>query len=199
MNHLAHFHLAAGCEFLVVGALLGDYLKGPVDGSLPAALERGVRLHRRIDALTDGDESLRALRARFAHGERRLAGIVFDVFFDHLLTLHWQQFSAVPLVRFAEDVCCTLEHHRACLPAAAQEQLWRITEHELLQRYGEPGVINGTLEHIGARLGQREAMRAATARAWDSFDALQAAFRAFYPRAQAVAAAREFRVGLSAG
>jgi acyl carrier protein phosphodiesterase len=51
VNHLAHFHLAGECEHLVVGALLGDYVKGPLTGALPQALERGVRLHRRAESL----------------------------------------------------------------------------------------------------------------------------------------------------
>ncbi|HMV71974.1 MAG TPA: ACP phosphodiesterase [Pseudomonadales bacterium] len=199
MNHLAHFHLAAGCEFLVLGALLGDYLKGPLDGTLPPALERGVRLHRRIDALTDSDAALRLLRSHFTGGERRLAGIVLDVFLDHLLTRHWERFSATPLPVFAGEVCTTLVRHHQRLPVAAQQQATRITQHELLQRYGDAAVVDGTLEHIGERLGCSVQMRATVARAWERLDAVEAAFLDFYPRLQTVAATQEFRTNLSAG
>lgn len=199
MNHLAHFQLAAGCESLVVGALLGDYLKGPLDGTLPAALERGVRLHRRIDAMTDTDDDLRVLRGRFQGRERRLAGIVLDVFFDHLLTRHWERYAATPLAEFAGDVCMVLENRREWLPSAALRQTRRFVEHRLLQRYGDPAIIDGTLEHIGARLGCADAMTAAIARAWEYLDELDAAFVMVYPRLQRAAATAEFRVGFSAG
>lgn len=199
MNHLAHFHLAAGCEHLVVGALLGDYLKGPLCGALPAALERGVRLHRRIDALTDADHDLRALRAGFAGPGRRLAGIVLDVFLDYLLTRHWQRFATTPLPAFAAGVCATLDRHRDVLPPPARRQAGRIVEHELLLRYGEQAIVDGTLEHLGARLGRSDAMRVTVARAWERIDEVEAVFLALYPRLQAAAAAAEFRGGFSAG
>lgn len=199
MNHLAHFQLAAGCEFLVLGALLGDYLKGPLDGMLPAALERGVRLHRRIDAMTDADDDLRVLRSRFRGRERRLAGIVLDVFFDHLLTRHWERYAPTPLEEFADDVCAVLEHRREWLPSAALQQARRFVEHRLLLRYGDPAVIDGTLEHIGARLGCADAMSAAIARAWEHLDELDAAFLLVYPRLQRAAATTEFRVRFTAG
>ncbi len=42
MNHLAHFALAGEEEALVIGALLGDYVKGPLAGRLPAGPGRPV-------------------------------------------------------------------------------------------------------------------------------------------------------------
>ncbi len=54
MNFLAHFHLAWPDEGLVAGGLEGDYIKGPLRGALPPDLERGIKLHRAIDAYTDG-------------------------------------------------------------------------------------------------------------------------------------------------
>mgnify|MGYP003629303282 FL=1 len=66
MNYLAHFHLAqqlasrcglderdAMQQGLLIGGLLGDFVKGPLRGNYPATWEVGIRLHRRIDALTD--------------------------------------------------------------------------------------------------------------------------------------------------
>ena len=55
MNYLAHFHLAARLasergeegDGLLIGALLGDYVKGPLRGDYPDDWEEGIRLHRR--------------------------------------------------------------------------------------------------------------------------------------------------------
>ncbi len=183
----------------MLGALLGDYLKGPLDGTLPPALERGVRLHRRIDALTDSDAALRMLRVRFTGAGRRLAGIVIDVFLDYLLTQHWERFSGTPLRIFAGEVCSTLDRHHERLPAAAQLQAERIVRHGLLQRYGDAAVVDGTLEHIGERLGCADLMRTTIVRAWERIDDVEAAFLDFYPRLQALAMTAEFRTDLSAG
>ena len=193
MNHLAHFHLAGECEHLVVGALLGDYVKGPLTGALPPALERGVKLHRRVDAFTDSHAALRALRVHFGPGERRLAGVVTDLFFDYLLTRHWQLFHAAALDAFSARVYAILEQHAAALPQRAARQARRIVEHDLLCRYGEAAVLEGTLQHLGEVLRQPQAMRAATAVAWSRIGEFEESFLAFYPQLVEIAGAPEFR------
>jgi len=149
VNHLAHFHLAGDCEYLVVGALLGDYVKGPLTGALPQALERGVRLHRRVDAFTDSHERLRALRVHFGPGERRLAGVVTDLFFDYLLTRHWSVSMPRRCATSATRVCAILERHAAALSPPAARQARRIVEYDLLCRYGEVDVLEGALKRLG--------------------------------------------------
>ena len=74
MNFLAHFHLAWPDQDLVAGGLEGDYHKGPVDASLSDGLQRGVRLHRAIDAYTDSHPALAGLRQEFTPRLRRFAG-----------------------------------------------------------------------------------------------------------------------------
>ena len=108
MNHLAHFHLTGGSEPLVVGALLGDCIKGPLDGRLSQPLELGVRLHRRVDAFMDGHPLLRQLRSLFPGRERRLAGIVLDMYFDHLLVRHWRRFHERELAHFSSSIYAIL-------------------------------------------------------------------------------------------
>jgi acyl carrier protein phosphodiesterase len=193
VNHLAHFHLAGECEHLVLGALLGDYVKGPLTGALPHALERGVKLHRRVDAFTDGHERLRALRVHFGPGERRLAGVVTDIFFDYLLTRHWELFHVPALRDFSARVYAILERHEAALPPAAARQAHRIVEYDLLCRYGEAQVLDGTLQRLGEVLGQPQTMRAATAVAWSRMGEFEAAFLDFYPQLIEIAGAPEFR------
>ncbi len=193
MNHLAHFHLAGECEHLVLGALLGDYVKGPLTGALPHALERGVRLHRRVDAFTDGHERLRALRVHFGPGERRLAGVVTDLFFDYLLTRHWERFHAPALRDFSTRVCAILERHVAALPPPAARQARRIVEHDLLCRYGE---VAGAGRHAGAPGGGAAAAAddACSHRGGVVADrGIRGGVPRFYPQLIEIAGAPEFR------
>jgi acyl carrier protein phosphodiesterase len=182
LNHLAHFHLAGSCEGHIVGALLGDYIKGPLRGEWPAPLESGIRLHRRIDAYTDAHPELLPLRAPFPAGQRRLAGVVTDMIFDHLLVRHWSHFHDAGLPQFARDVHAILLRHRALLPAAALAHARRMDEYDLLARYGEAEVVEGALRHIGQRLGCVQAMDAAITLAWRHMDGFEQAFLSFYPQ-----------------
>ena len=183
MNHLAHFHLAGGSEPLVVGALLGDYIKGPLDGRLNQALELGVRLHRQVDAFTDGHPLLRQLRTLFPGKVRRLAGVVLDMYFDHLLVHHWSRFHEQELAHFSRSTYAILGRNRAQLPASGAQHLSRMIEHDLLTGYGDLSLIEGVLERIGTRLGQSIAMLAANERARTHLGELEETFLVFYPEA----------------
>ena len=57
MNFLAHAWLAGESPALVVGGVFGDWVKGPLPGTLPADLARGVALHRAIDAFAETDSA----------------------------------------------------------------------------------------------------------------------------------------------
>lgn len=151
MNYLAHFHLAQDSDAGLLGALLGEYVKGPLQGAWPEDWEQGIRLHRRIDAISDRDSS----RLRFAQAlpaeYRRYAGIVFDVYCDHLLSLHWQRFESQPLPVFAARVYALLERHMAQFPPPAARMARRLIEYDVLCIYHEWNTVSGALERIGER------------------------------------------------
>lgn len=183
MNHLAHFHLAGDDDALVVGALLGDYLKGPLEGRVSAPLELGVRLHRRVDAYMDGHPLLLELRRGFPGRERRLAGVVLDMYFDHFLATHWSRFHERGLPDFCGATYLTLQRNHALLPPQGVSHSLRMAEHDLLARYGDPVLIEEILARIGARLGMAALMQSAIAHANRRLAEWEPVFLAYYPRA----------------
>lgn len=151
MNFLAHFQLAWPDEGLVAGGLEGDFYKGPLRGDLPAPLERGVRLHRAIDAYTDGHPLILQLRAAFPTELRRYAGILLDLCFDHYLSRHWEHFSATPLEDFNGAIYRLLARHEVHLSRSSRHMLARMVEHDLLGRYREWETVPRSAERIGQR------------------------------------------------
>ena len=97
MNYIAHLHLANHTQTSLVGNFLGDFVKGSAFADFPLNIQLGVRLHRQIDTFTDSHPQVVALKQDFPKPIRRYAGIAIDVYFDHLLLQHWQQFSAPEL------------------------------------------------------------------------------------------------------
>jgi acyl carrier protein phosphodiesterase len=87
MNHLAHAVLAGDDPARIVGGLLGDFWRGSLPPDWPAPVAAGVRLHRHIDSYTDAHPATCDARARFEPPFRRYAGILLDVWFDHLLAV----------------------------------------------------------------------------------------------------------------
>ena len=75
MNFLAHCALAGADEDLIVGSFLGDFVKGPISTDLPTGVQRGVRLHRRIDAYSNMQADIRVSVERFPAELRRIAPV----------------------------------------------------------------------------------------------------------------------------
>ena len=80
--------------------MLGDFVKGPVLSDWPTDVAFGIRLHRRVDVLTDSDSAWKASRDRFPKALRRFAGIAVDLFYDHILARDWSRHHAEELAVF---------------------------------------------------------------------------------------------------
>ena len=66
MNFLAHLHLVYDDEDLMLGALLGDFVRGRrALWSWPVNVRKGIKLHRRIDKLTDQAPEFRRLQKHY--------------------------------------------------------------------------------------------------------------------------------------
>lgn len=100
MNFLAHLWLADRTRTSLAGAVLGDVVRGSDLGAYPDAIAMGIRLHRRVDALTDRHPALLPLREAFPAGTRRYAGVVLDLVSDYLLAQDWAAHSTEPLPAF---------------------------------------------------------------------------------------------------
>ncbi len=108
MNYLAHLYLADDTGTSPAGSVLGDAVKGRLRGDYPPALELGIRLHRRIDSFTDAHPVVRDACARFEAPYRRYAGILLDIYFDHLLARQWEDFHPQPLAIFSQHISATI-------------------------------------------------------------------------------------------
>ncbi len=191
MNYLAHFHLAGDNSDMLLGALLGDFVKGPLDPTAPppalqdfarpAAIVRGIQLHRKIDAFVDQTAALAELQDCIPAGSRRCQGILLDLFGDYALANRWQQFDDRPLARYAEQVLKALADEQHALPAPAAQLLQRMQRYQLLVNYRERQTITSIAERIGIRLGMREAMLAGLDSLWKDSERCLAGFERGYP------------------
>lgn len=195
MNYLAHFHLAWPDEDLLAGGLEGDYFKGPLRQQLSAGLERGVRLHRAIDAYTDQHPELASLRAAFDPGLRRFAGILVDLSFDHFLSIHWHQYSGESLDAFNRDVYRGLVARRSELSSAARRMLDRLVRYDLLGRYSHWETIPASASRVGERFSRGNPFLSVEEQLEALRPQLESAFLRFYPQLQEYA--REQREALN--
>ncbi len=188
MNYLAHFHLASiarrGDEDsgLIVGALLGDYIKGPLKNEWPSEWERGIALHRRIDALTDSHDEVNALLGGLPAQYRRYGGIMFDVCFDYCLVQHWENFHPEPLPDFAQQIYATLERQYADFPAPARKQAQRLARYDVLVNMGNWQTVDNMLVRISQRLKRDNPLAKSASVLKSQLPNIEAHFLRLYPQ-----------------
>ena len=189
MNHLAHVLLAGDDPGLRLGGWLGDFVHGRTANlALPAAVVRGVSLHRAIDVFTDAHPRVAAARATLPPPWRRYAGILLDMWFDHALARDFAAWSAVPLPAWSAELRATLATRAALLPAPAQRFLAWMETNDLPAGYADRTTLRRAIGGIGQRLRRPNPLAAALPVLEERGVALDAAFQAFFPELQDFAA-----------
>ncbi len=183
MNYLAHFHLSDGDEGLLIGALLGDHVKGPLRGQYPLSWEQGIRLHRSIDAYTDQHAEIKQAQQLFDPEYRRYSGIMLDVMFDHFLNQHWHHFHPLALTTFSQQVYQLITSTDQ-LPENAQRQASNLARYDVLVNYQHWQTIEVALEHIGQRLRRSNPLAHSGGQLQQHSDTLEQIFLRFYPQLQ---------------
>lgn len=156
MNWLAHLLLARHDDDALLGALLGDFVRGR-DGldRWGATAQVEILLHRRIDVFTDAHPQVTALRHAFGEGRRLYAGIVLDVYFDHLLASEWSRWSDVPLDAFTARVYAMLQRRVGAVPAALQAIVPGMAANDWLGSYRHRASVDRAVTRIAHRLSRR--------------------------------------------
>ncbi len=195
MNHLAHALLAGANDDLLVGSLLGDFWRGAPDPSWPAGVRTGVILHRRIDVYTDSHPVVAAARTLFHPPVRRYAGILIDVYFDHVLARDWALHSNESLDTFSARTADLLDCHAAWLPVDLNRFARYFRMHDLFGAYAQRATIEQVLRGISGRLRHANPLAEAGTALWARADALDEAFARFFP--DLVAHARVLREAMA--
>ncbi|CAM3979874.1 Acyl carrier protein phosphodiesterase [compost metagenome] len=188
MNYLAHLHLGGQQPEQLLGSLYGDFVKGPLQGRFPLPLEAAIRLHRQIDVYTDSHPLVLAALSRFPRERRRYAGIILDVFFDHCLALHWQDYAEQPLSQFTDRVYRVLAAEPA-LPGRLAQIAPYMAADDWLGSYRDFAVLEQVFRGIARRLSRPEGMDGAVEEVAALYAPLLDDFRNFYPQLQRFARA----------
>jgi acyl carrier protein phosphodiesterase len=154
MNFLAHAFLADGDPALVVGGVIGDWIKGPLPGALPTDLARGVALHRAIDSHAEKHAAFRASRARISPARRRYGGVVVDIVYDHLLARRWHELHSQPLDEFCAEVYRLIGERMNDIPSSAHFALKLMADEDWLASYRDIDGIADVLARMARRARQ---------------------------------------------
>jgi acyl carrier protein phosphodiesterase len=181
MNLLAHALLASPDAELMLGSLIGDFVRGRIDSALPPKVRAGIALHRAIDAYTDAHADVAAARALFEPPFRRYAGILLDMWFDHLLARQWTRFGEDDLEAFSDRVRDLLAINADLVPERMRGFVAYLEANDLPAAYRDTAVIGNALRGISRRLKRANPLGEALPVLVALHAPLQQCFDAFFP------------------
>lgn len=153
MNYLGHAFFSFGDEELLIGNMIGDYIKGKAAlEDYPEGIQRGLMLHRKIDTFTDAAPAALRARVYFREEYGLYSGAIVDTLFDHFLATDPHYFRTEDdLLSFSQDVYKKLEANSQYFPARFAAFFPYMKEHNWLYNYRTMMGANRSLQGLVRR------------------------------------------------
>jgi acyl carrier protein phosphodiesterase len=135
-------------------------------------------------------------KSRMSAERRRYAGIMVDVFYDHFLARHWQDFHDEPLAEFTGRVYRVLGRYHTVLPERLQRMAPMMMQWDWLGSYADIGSIYTALNRTGQRLKRENRLMNSADELVGNYAHLEADFRAFLPDVLRYARGHGARAGI---
>lgn len=171
MNYLGHLLLSGDDPLVITGNFMADAVKGRDLSAYPEAVQRGIRLHRRIDVFTDSHELTRIGRERLHEHCGKYAGVALDLFYDHCIAADWNAQEEGPLKNFATRMYGVLQHHAHLMPDRTRDMLPYMVRGDWLTNYARIEGIAWALEGLSRRAVNAQALVGAEALLTTHYDA----------------------------
>ncbi len=122
MNYLGHAFLSFKEPEILVGNMIGDFVKGKqILDTFPSKIKEGIMLHRAIDAYTDQHPANSIAKQIFRPDYHLYAGAFVDTLYDHFLANDPQHFAdEKTLLQFTQDTYTTIDAYLEILPEKFQ-------------------------------------------------------------------------------
>ena len=108
--------------------------------------------------MTDSHPLTRSGRTRLHGSVGKYAGVVIDLFYDHLLAVHWDEHHEEPLDRFKERMYVLLNGHREIIEGRAGRMLPHMIDGDWLGAYATWNGLSGALRGLAHRASRGEVM-----------------------------------------
>lgn len=195
MNFLAHLYLSGNEPKLMLGNFIADFVKGKQAlSAFEPGIRSGILLHRSIDAFTDSHPVVAQSKDRLRAKYRHYAGVIVDVFYDHLLAVRWSDFHPVPLSDFATSAYRLVQDHEDILPERVQEFFPYMVRGNWLVNYASRDGIARTLSGMSRRTPYDSKMNESVDDLFEHRAKFENEFLDFFP--ELVAHAATFRLQL---
>ncbi|HEY4482294.1 MAG TPA: ACP phosphodiesterase [Candidatus Brocadiaceae bacterium] len=181
MNYLAHLYLADNSPGSLIGGLLGDFVKGPLDNAYDDDITKGTLIHRRIDSFSDSHEKVFESKRLISPKRSRFSDIIIDVCFDHFLARSWSEYSNEELADFTRKVYVLLSKYSHILPYKLRSIIPKMIEEDWLGSYQYIEGIGQIMDRVSRRLTRGEGLLGAVKELETNYEKMEENFKSFFP------------------
>ncbi len=184
MNFLSHLYLSGESEGLLIGNFIADSVKGTAFNNFSVEVQKGILLHRKIDAFTDShpivEESKKRLRIKY----KKYASVIVDVYYDHYLAANWSDYSQESLDEYTKKIYSLIELHKHSFPIKSQLFTKYMLEHNILAAYAHLEGIGKVLQGMSQRTSFISNMEHSIRDLKEHYPLFEQEFKLFFPELQ---------------
>lgn len=162
---------------------MADFVRGDPSLQWDAGIADGIRLHRRLDSLTDQLPEVREARLLFRDETRRVSPITLDVIWDHFLARDWDKYHPqFSLADFCQQAEQQIRPYLPKTPADFRELNELMWPEQWLEKYARPERLEVVLLGMARRRPKLAKLEQSYQDFVDNYSALERLFSQFYPR-----------------
>jgi acyl carrier protein phosphodiesterase len=184
LNYLAHLFLAGSHPEMILGNFIADHVKGSDILKYSEKIRNGIAMHRAIDTFTDKHpvvkQSIERLRADF----RKYAGVIVDMYYDHYLSAHWDDYSAMDIHTFTKTRYDTLNTFHDILPDRSARLLYYMEKQNWLLSYSSLDGMQQAFNGMSRRTTFESKMEMAVTNLKAGYPEFREEFKTFFPELQ---------------
>lgn len=161
--------------------MISDFIKGKKQFDFPEIIQKGIKLHRSIDAFTDEHELTKRAKQFFKPAVGLYSGAFVDVAYDHFLACDKNEFTDKTLLNFSVSVYTTLDDFELLLPEKFARMLPYMKNDNWLYNYR---TLSGTAKSFEG-LSRRAKYLSNSNMAFDclkeNYQSIEKCYAAFFP------------------
>lgn len=181
MNYLGHAVLSFEDDEILVGNMMGDFVKGKAAlARYPESVRSGLLLHRKIDSFTDTHLRMSDAKEIFRPHYGLYSGAVVDTLMDHFVANDTRFFwNEQQLSVFATNVYRRLEAQQRHFPERFEPYFQSMVKHNWLLGYRHEAGLKQSLNGLMRRAGRIAEVDTAYTLFYEKFDVLRSLYDVF--------------------
>jgi len=184
LNYLAHLFLAGNHPEIILGNFIADHVKGSDIMKYTENVRKGISMHRAIDTFTDNHPVVKKSISRLRADFRKYSGVIVDMYYDHYLSAHWDEYSLLDIHSFTKSRYDILNSFKEILPVRSARLLFYMEKQNWLVSYSQFEGMQQAFNGMSYRASFESKMEAAVVNLKSGYSEFRAEFMEFFPELQ---------------